>query len=171
MDRGVPLVERTRHAVPKLSIYRARPVVRRKVLSADGSCGDMSEFMCTLSMLTRRSKHPLTAKRASVNGWPATSLHQTPRHTASSDASEPPCPTLQIRGETSACSRPAKLRGALTSVKTAPLRYFVPENDAQGRPWAGLAADLPGREFLSSACSRLPVLPVPAGAVATCFCW
>ena len=38
----VQLVNRTRHAVLNLSIYRARPVVRRKVLSADGSYGDIT---------------------------------------------------------------------------------------------------------------------------------
>ena len=39
----------------------------------------MPELMCTLSMLTRRSKHPLTAKRASVNGWPASKLASDPK--------------------------------------------------------------------------------------------
>ena len=73
-NNDVQLLKRARHAVPKLSTYPPRPVVRRKVLSADGSCGDMSEFMCTLSMLTRSSKHPLTAKRASLNVSPASKL-------------------------------------------------------------------------------------------------
>ena len=73
-NNDVQLLKRARHAVPKLSIFPPRPVVRRKVLSADGSCGDMSEFMCTLSMLTRSSKHPLAAKRASLNGSPASKL-------------------------------------------------------------------------------------------------
>ena len=73
-NNDVQLLKRARHAVAKLSISPPRPVVRRKVLSADGSCGDMSEFMCTLSMLTRSSKHPLTAKRASLNVSPASKL-------------------------------------------------------------------------------------------------
>ena len=73
-NNDVQLLKRARHAVSKLSVFTLTPVMRRKLLSADGSCGDMSEFMCTLSMLTRRSKHPLTAKRASLNVSPASKL-------------------------------------------------------------------------------------------------
>ena len=71
-------MKRARHAVPKLSVFTLTPVMRRKVLSADGSYGDMPESMCTWSMLTRRSKHPLTAKRASLNGSPASKLASDP---------------------------------------------------------------------------------------------
>ena len=77
-NNDVQLLKRARHAVPKLSIITLTPVMRRKVLSADGSYGDMPESMCTWSMLTRRSKHPLTAKRASLNGSPASKLASDP---------------------------------------------------------------------------------------------
>ena len=162
-------MKRARHAFSNLIIYRARPVVRRKLLSADGSYGDMPESMCTWSMLTRRSKHPLTAKRASLNGSPASSLHQTPRHTASSDASELPCPTLQIRGETSACSQSARLRQVLTSAKPVPFRTFFPKITR----WLSLRG--PSRRHTEPRIPNLGlvqdlhVLLVPAGAVETCF--
>ena len=77
-NNDVQLLKRARHAFKNLIIYGPRPVVRRKLLSADGSYGDMPESMCTWSMLTRRSKHPLTAKRASLNGSPASKLASDP---------------------------------------------------------------------------------------------
>ena len=78
-NNDVQLLKRARHAFLNLIIFGVRPVVRRKLLSADGSYGDMPESMCTWSMLTRRSKHPLTAKRASVNGFPASKLASDPK--------------------------------------------------------------------------------------------
>ena len=41
-NNDVQLLKRARHAVPNLIEYRARPVVRRKLLSADGSYGDIT---------------------------------------------------------------------------------------------------------------------------------
>ena len=41
-NNDVQLLKRARHAVPKLSIITLTPVMRRKVLSADGSYGHIT---------------------------------------------------------------------------------------------------------------------------------
>ena len=40
-NNDVQLLKRARHAVSKLSVFTLTPVMRRKLLSADGSYGDI----------------------------------------------------------------------------------------------------------------------------------
>ena len=41
-NNDVQLLKRARHAVSKLSVFTLTPVMRRKLLSADGSYGDIT---------------------------------------------------------------------------------------------------------------------------------